>query len=73
MYTDKAVEQFNRKGRCLSAVSGPQWTDLPAQGHFDWCLIREPGQEARANAEAFGVAAKRNADLDACMQAPVLR
>ena len=73
MYKDKAVEQFNRKGRCLSPVSGPEWTELPAAAHFNWCLIQEPGREARANPDAFNVTAKRNAGLDACMQAPVLR
>lgn len=73
MYKDKTIEQFNRKQRCVSGVSGPHWGENPIWVHFNWCLIREPGRDARANAEAFNVTAKRNADLDACMQAPVLR
>jgi hypothetical protein len=73
MYKDRTVEQFNRKQQCLSSVSGPLWVENPVWVHFNWCLIREPGKDARMNLEAYGVAQQRNYDLDTCMRAPVLR
>lgn len=73
MYVERTEIQFGKRRMCLSSVGGPLWTPNPADVHFNFCMVRESGKNIRVNQEVFSMSGQRDVDLNACMQAPVMR